>query len=68
MKDLLEALGILSKYAPENARSPLCCTHDQLWIMDVDPEKVSDADVARLDQLGFFIGDEGFISFRFGSA
>jgi len=66
MEDLIEALRIFLKYA--NPYSPTHCEHDELWIAGVDPGEVSSADVARLDELGFFVDDGGFKSFRFGSA
>lgn len=68
MKDLIEALQIFLKYG--NSKWPTNCTHDQLAIMDISPADVSEEDVRRLDELGFFVDeDEGcFISFRFGSA
>lgn len=70
MDDLIEALTILRKYLPETpGRCPTHCEHDVLYIMDVDPGDVSAEDLARLDTLGFFDGGEdGFQSFRFGSA
>jgi hypothetical protein len=66
MKDLIEALTILMKYG--NPQYPTHCEHDELFV-DIDPEKVSVEDKARLDELGFIPQDEpcGFISFRFGS-
>lgn len=67
MNDLIEALGIFSKYAlPEY---PTQCAHDTLYV-NVDPALVSEADRARLEELGFFVAGEeagGFTSFRFGS-
>lgn len=70
MKDLVEALTILLKYGdPVN---PLHCEHDELLVCGIDPEKVSEADKKRLDELGFFVteqyGEKQFMSFRFGSA
>lgn len=66
MKDLIEALQIFLKYG--NPYSPTHCEHDILMIsmhVAVDP-----ADVARLDELGFFYSSEYdcWVSFRFGSA
>ncbi len=70
MDDLIEALTILRKYG--NPHAPLHCQHDELWVVGIDPEKVSDDDKAQLDKLGFFVGDRYgdsyFLSFRFGSA
>jgi hypothetical protein len=68
MNDLIKALTIFQLYLDDkNARSPLNCTHDSLWIMDVD-ENVSDEHKAELEKLGFFWGDDAWQSFRFGSA
>ena len=70
MKDLIEALTIFLKYG--NPDNPTHCEHDELLICDIDPKKVSKADVKRLDELGFFVtkqyGEKQFMSFRFGSA
>ena len=69
MKDLIKALNILLKYG--NPDYPCQCSYDQLYI-DIDPKKVSDDDKKKLDDLGFFPGEEegceeGFISFKYGS-
>ena len=69
MKDLIEALQILLKYANDDY-APTHCEHDQLYIgCDIEREKVSEEDIKKLDELGFFWTDEsdGFMSFRFGS-
>ena len=69
MKDLIEALQIFLKYANDDYK-PVHCEHDQLYIgCDIELDKVSKADIEKLDELGFFWDDEseGFISFRFGS-
>ena len=71
MKDLIEALTILLKYG--DPTNPTHCEHDQLTICGIRPENVTKEDTARLDELGFFVSDEGdgfqyFISFRFGNA
>ena len=67
MDELIEALNIFLRYA--NLRNPTHCEHDELWIAGIDPGEISDEDKATLDELGFFINDEGaFMSFRFGSA
>lgn len=68
MKELIEALTIFSKYT--DTKFPTHCEHDTLLVM-VDPGVVSDEDKKRLDELGFFAGDEFdgcFTSFRYGSA
>ena len=69
MKDLIEALTILLKYH-NGSRWPTHCEHDIMYIVGVDPDDVNEEDKRRLDELGFFEGDdgEGFQSFRFGSA
>lgn len=68
MKDLIEALTILSKY--ENPQYPTNCSYDELFV-DVDPRsgKSVEEDIKRLGELGFFTSDDdcGFVSFRFGS-
>jgi hypothetical protein len=69
MKDLIEALQILLKYA-NNDENPTHCDHDQLYIgCGIELEKVTKEDIDKLDELGFFWDEEseGFISFRFGS-
>ena len=69
MKDLIEALTILLKYANDD-RCPVHCEHDQLYIgCDITLDKVSEEDVKRLDELGIFWSEseDSFISFRFGS-
>jgi len=70
MKDLIEALIIMSKYiTDENGlRNPTFCSHDLLEVM-VDPALVSEEDLARLKCLGFYPNDDsdGFKSYRFGS-
>ena len=70
MKDLIEALAIFSKYMPKDIRNPTHCEHDVLYIINVDPSEVSASDHSRLDELGFITNDEedGYMSFRFGSA
>lgn len=65
MDDLIEALGIFRKYG--NPRCPTHCEHDELWVCGIDPADVSDQDTVKLDELGFFVDDDGFKSFRFGS-
>jgi len=68
MEDLIKALQIFLKYG--NPGYPTNCTHDELWIMEINPEDVSKDDKETLDALGFFVDeyDECFKSFRFGSA
>lgn len=70
MKDLIEALRIFLKY--KNSDCPTHCEHDVMYIMDIDPDEVSHEDKKRLDELGFFVGnefgEEVFMSYKFGSA
>lgn len=69
MKDLIEALTILLKYA-NNDKYPIHCEHDELYIgCGITLDKVSDEDVKRLDELGIYWNKsvECFISHRFGS-
>ncbi len=66
MKKLIEALQIFLKYG--NPTHPTHCEHDELWICGIDPKDVSQKDVQKLDSLGFFISDDAFKSFRYGSA
>lgn len=67
---LIEAFTIFQKYG--DPTWPTHCEHDVLMIVGIDPNDVSDEDTARLDELGFFVGneygEEMFQSFRFGSA
>lgn len=69
MKDLIEALTILAKYIDSEERCPTYCEHDVLHVCGVNNEEVSEEDLKRLDELGFFLDEdgEGFMSFRFGS-
>jgi hypothetical protein len=68
MEDLIKALQIFLKYG--NPRNPTHCEHDVLYICGIETEKVTDEDKAELEKLGFFYDDddEGFQSFRYGSA
>lgn len=65
MKDLIQALQILSKY--ENPTYPTHCEHDELYIL-VNPLLVSKEDLEELKKLGLRAGDDCFISTKFGSA
>ena len=74
MKDLIEALQIMVKYA--NPRNPTHCEHDIMMFSDeFDYYKFSGEDIKRLDELGIFlVKDEddgeygnGFFSYRYGS-
>jgi hypothetical protein len=69
MKDLIEALTILLKYANED-KNPTNCSHDEFFVgAGIGIEDMSNEDVLRLDELGFFWNEEyeGFSSYRFGS-
>jgi hypothetical protein len=65
MDKLIEALQILLKY--DNPDYPTHCEHDELTVC-VDPGLVSEEDIAKLDELGFFVDDDCFRSYRYGSA
>ncbi len=69
MKELIQALQILLKYA-NDTEYPTHCEHDQLFVgCGIALEKVSETDVKKLDELGFFWSEEleGFTSYKFGS-
>ncbi len=68
MENLIEALQILLKYG--NPPYPTHCEHDVLTICGIHPGMVSEEDITKLDELGFFVSEEGnrFQSFFFGSA
>ena len=66
MEDLIKALQILVKYG--NPEWPTHCEHDCLWICGIDPDDVLEEDVKTLDELGFFVDDDSFKSYKFGSA
>ena len=66
MKDLIEALTILSKYG--DPYSPTHCAHDELFVM-INYEDVSAEDRKRLGELNFNESEHGtFRSYRFGNA
>ena len=68
MNDLIEALQIFAKYATPDY--PTHCEHDVMYInSDVQKDQMTDDDMVRLEELGFFHNDEfdTFISYRFGS-
>ena len=67
MNELIEALQIFAKYT--DTKWPTHCEHDVLWICGVEPDKVTEEDKKRLDELGFFIDEDNYFkSFHFGSA
>lgn len=67
MKDLIKALTILSKYS--KAKYPIQCEHDIMFIVDVDPDDVSQEDKDMLEKLHFeYDKDMGFYSNYYGCA
>ena len=68
MDNLIEALTIFRKYSDE--KRCFCCIHD-VFIVHVDPDKVSKADKTRLEELSFedstFDYGPSFASEFFGS-
>jgi hypothetical protein len=67
LSKLIEAFQIFLKYG--DISYPTHCEHDVLTVC-VDPEKVSDEDKQKLDELGFHENpsENCFQSFRYGSA
>lgn len=65
MEDLIRALQIFLKYG--NPDNPTHCEHDELFVC-IDPKLVSEEDKKELDVFGFFPSNDGFKSYRFGSA
>lgn len=66
LSGLVEALNIFLKYG--DVDYPTYCEHDVLMVY-VNPSVVSEEDIKRLDELGFFVSDEAcFKSFKYGSA
>lgn len=66
MGDLIQALTIFQKY--EDRTNPTICEHDVLYIVGVTREKMSAEDAEALEKLGFLWGEDGWFSYRFGSA
>ena len=66
MNDLIEALNILNKYINPGEKWPTWCEHDVFGVC-VDPNIVSENDIARLNELDFIADDDCFISYSFGS-
>ena len=68
MKDLIESLQIFLKYGGDGRR-PTHCEHDVMYCgFGLEPGHMSEEDVKRLEELGWFWEDESWQSFRFGSA
>lgn len=64
---LIDGLTLLAKGHTDDI-SPLWCEHDTLHVC-ADVEKFGAEELERLETLGFHADDEdGFYSFRFGSA
>ena len=68
MSKLIEALQIFLKYG--DPAYPTHCEHDVMIICGISVDSVSEEDVKKLDELGFFVSTEydGFASFKYGSA
>lgn len=70
MKDLIEALTIFMSHG--DVSYPTHCEHDIMYIYPKGPHDFTEAELVRLEELGFIpdaeFGDEGaFSSYRFGS-
>jgi len=69
MKDLIEALQILLKYADDNY-TPTHCEHDVFYVYcGIDVKTVNKEDILKLAELSFVWDSEFdcFYSYRFGS-
>lgn len=66
IKEFKEALEIFEKY--DKGQYPTNCAHDILYFY-VNPEDVSEADIIKLEELGFDIHQEYdcFYSYKYGS-
>lgn len=66
--DLIKALVMLARAQTDDI-SPLWCKHDELNVC-ATAEKFTPEEIALLDELGFHVNsdEDGFYSFRFGSA
>ncbi len=64
--DLPRAIEMLSWHKTSNW--PFQAEHDELFVCS-DPSKYAPEELAELDELGFFVNEDGgFSSFRYGSA
>jgi len=58
-----EGLDILAKYIKPDDYA-MCAEHDQFWVgpdlTDKDASVISDEDVARLTELGWFLDEESW--------
>lgn len=66
MEDLIKALQIFIKY--KNSDCPTHCEHDELFVVDITEDEVSEEDKKELERLSFTWADDHWSSFRFGSA
>lgn len=66
MNDLIEALNIFKKYMGD-VKYPTWAEHDEFGVC-CGNENITEEDIKRLDELGFFYDDEYdcFKSFRYG--
>jgi hypothetical protein len=53
IQKLNEATTIFLKYSTPDVDTTVCAEHDELFIGCVHPDKMQEADVKRLDVLGF---------------
>lgn len=65
-KEFIECIEIFAKYSKEGLDSyaAISAEHDEFW-MGVDPEKVSEEDNKRLEELGWIESWEGGAYHRF---
>lgn len=68
MNDLIAALLLMQSRLTLDIDRPFWCTHDELHVVGVDPDRFSEDELLQLEEWGFFVSDDGFMSFRFGSA
>ena len=68
MNNLIEALNIFKKYIGDKTY-PTWCEHDVLGICCDIEDNISEEDIKRLDELGFFYSEEYdcYISYLYGS-
>lgn len=68
MESLIKALQIFLKY--QNLEFPTSCINDELIIVRIGKNEVSENDTKKLDKLGFVWnnGYDCFSSFKYGSA
>jgi hypothetical protein len=65
LSELIEALQICLKYG--DVSYPTHCEHDTLYLC-IEAKKFSQEDKDKLKTLGFIEHEEGFKSYKFGSA